>query len=78
MFEVDGQLRVDRAEGVVDALESLGPIGAAALGGTGFGLDRTVDSVSNQQMNERNIELEVAEMIQPLVDLVERRSSKSD
>lgn len=47
VFEVDGQLRVDRAEGVVDALESLGPIGATALGGSGFGLEKS-DSFSNQ------------------------------
>ena len=38
VFEVDGKLKVDRSEFMVDAQESLGHVGTKALGSHGFGM----------------------------------------
>ena len=55
---MDGKLKVDRSEFIVDAQESLGPVGTKALG---------KHDEQAQQMNERCVEQELDEMLHELL-----------
>ena len=57
---------------MVDAASALGTVGAEALESSSYGQAKLG---SYSQLNERNIESEVATMLQPLADAINRRLS---